>query len=341
MMVKDLVEFKYEFPDSVNIQHIYGSQDAFLLLIEQQLQVRLIARGHQVRIIGSPEEVKVAEHVLNDLVRSLEMKKTISAGDVNTAIQIARLGMPAEPEAQDARNNGELVLATVKGVVQPKSEGQRELVNALKKNDIIFAVGPAGTGKTYLAVAMAAAYLRSNRVKKIILARPAVEAGESLGFLPGDIKEKIDPYLKPLYDALEDMLPRDLLKKYLDQDIIEILPLAYMRGRTLNNAFVILDEAQNSTFTQMKMFLTRLGFNAKAIITGDITQIDLPSKRDSGLISSIRILSDITGIAFVYLSKNDVVRHYLVKEIIDAYDRFDESAAKPPSSPMNREPDGA
>jgi len=326
--MKDLVEYKYEFPDSVSVQKIYGSQDAFLLLIEEELQVRLIARGNQLRIIGAAEDVNMTKHLFEDLVNSVEVKKTISANDIKTAIQIARLGMPAVAEVPESKMNGEMILSTVKGVIQPKSEGQRELLSSLKKNDIIFAVGPAGTGKTYLAVAMATAYLRNSRVKKIILARPAVEAGESLGFLPGDIKEKIDPYLKPLYDALEDMLPRDMLKKYLDQDIIEILPLAYMRGRTLNNAFVILDEAQNSTFTQMKMFLTRLGFNAKAVITGDITQIDLPSKRDSGLISSIRILSEIQGIAFIYLSKNDVVRHPLVKEIIDAYERFDENIPK-------------
>ena len=207
------------------------------------------------------------------------------------------------------------------GPILAKSEGQKTYLEALIKNDVIFSIGPAGTGKTYLAVAAAVSQLKSQQVKKIVLARPAVEAGESLGFLPGDFKEKIDPYLKPLYDALEDMLPKDLLKKYIDMETIEILPLAYMRGRTLNNAYVILDEAQNSTFTQMKMFLTRLGFNSKAVITGDVTQIDLPGKNDSGLVSSIKVLADIKGISFIYLSKNDVVRHPLVREIIDAYDK--------------------
>jgi phosphate starvation-inducible PhoH-like protein len=208
------------------------------------------------------------------------------------------------------------------GFIRPRSQGQAELFKAFMNNDIIFAIGPAGTGKTYLSVAIAVSMLRNGLVKKVVLARPAVEAGESLGFLPGDYKEKIDPYLKPLYDALEDMLTRELLKKYLEQQVIEVIPLAYMRGRTLNNAFVILDEAQNTTFIQMKMFLTRLGKNSKAAVTGDITQIDLPASNTSGLITSIRILEHISGIAFVYLTREDVVRHALVREIIDAYDRF-------------------
>lgn len=326
--MKDLIELKFEFPDSINVLNIYGPQDSFLQLFEDQLQVRLIARGNMVRIIGSDEEVRVVEKVFKDLIDALEKKKKLARDDIITSLQIARLGLGDVADTPPFRSNGDLVLTTVKGAIQPKSDGQRALIQSFKSNDIIFAIGPAGTGKTYLAVAMAVAYLKSNRVKKIILARPAVEAGESLGFLPGDFKEKIDPYLKPLYDALDDMLPRDLLKKYLEQDIIEIIPLAYMRGRTLNNAFVILDEAQNSTFTQMKMFLTRLGFNAKAVITGDITQIDLPAKKDSGLISSIRVLDNITGIAFIYLNKGDVVRHYLVKEIIDAYDRYDANKEK-------------
>jgi phosphate starvation-inducible PhoH-like protein len=197
-----------------------------------------------------------------------------------------------------------------------------EYVRQVRKNDIVFVIGPAGTGKTYLAVAMAVASLKNNEVSKIVLCRPAVEAGENLGFLPGDLREKIDPYLRPLYDALDDMLPADKLKAYFDKRIIEIIPLAYMRGRTLSNAFVILDEAQNATSLQMKMFLTRLGVNSKAIITGDITQIDLPSRTVSGLVEIQEILKGIEGIAFVYLDKNDVVRHRLVKDIIEAYDKY-------------------
>ncbi|MBD3225991.1 MAG: AAA family ATPase [Caldithrix sp.] len=249
----------------------------------------------------------------------------ITREDLNTAIHILK---PLDhPLSQDTDTSMILddemrLLESNEGPIRAKSTGQKDLINKLQNNDIVFAIGPAGTGKTYLAVAMAVSYLKSQQIRKIILARPAVEAGESLGFLPGDFKEKIEPYLKPLYDALEDMLPKELIKKYLDLEVIEILPLAYMRGRTLNNAFVILDEAQNSTFTQMKMFLTRLGFNSKAVITGDVTQIDLPKNNESGLISSIKVLKNISGIAFVKLGRDDVVRHQLVKNIIDAYDKY-------------------
>jgi phosphate starvation-inducible PhoH-like protein len=277
-----------------------------------------------LKIIGAENEIQTADEVIADLLLVLQKNGQISKMDMETAVRIARAYGDDDASQKGRGGNPELMLFTNKGVIRPKSDGQEQLISSLIKNDIVFAVGPAGTGKTYLAVAMAAALLKEERVQKIILARPAVEAGESLGFLPGDFKEKIDPYLKPLYDALEDMLPKDILRKYLDQQIIEILPLAYMRGRTLNNAFVILDEAQNSTFTQMKMFLTRLGHHSKAIITGDITQIDLPSKKNSGLVSSIQVLDGIRGIAFIYLSREDVVRHYLVKEIIDAYDKYDE-----------------
>jgi phosphate starvation-inducible PhoH-like protein len=203
--------------------------------------------------------------------------------------------------------------------VKPGTRGQAEYFKAVQENDIVFCIGPAGTGKTYMAVAMAIAHFNKKIVNKIILARPAVEAGESLGFLPGDFREKIDPYLRPLYDALNEMLPREKLKKLLEQDIIEVIPLAFMRGRTLNNAFVILDEAQNCTFLQMKMFLTRLGFNSKSIINGDVTQIDLPNKSNSGLAGIQEILDGIDGIKFIHLGVDDVVRHHLVKKIIDAY----------------------
>lgn len=208
--------------------------------------------------------------------------------------------------------------------ITAKTPGQQEIVEASEKNDIVFAIGPAGTGKTFTSVALAVRALKSRQVKKIILARPAVEAGETLGFLPGDLREKIDPYLRPLYDALEEMIEYDRLELHLAKNVIEIAPLAYMRGRTLNNAFVILDEAQNATNMQMKMFLTRIGFNSKAIITGDVTQTDLPQKRHSGLISIQEILKDVDGIRFVYLDQDDVVRHRLVREIIDAYNRHEE-----------------
>lgn len=220
------------------------------------------------------------------------------------------------------KENDVAVLFTKNSIIKAKTPTQREYLEKASRNDIVFAIGPAGTGKTYLAVAMAVASLKNNEVSKIVLARPAVEAGESLGFLPGDMAQKIDPYLRPLYDALDDMLPSEKLKMYVERRIIEIVPLAYMRGRTLHNAFVILDEAQNATAMQMKMFLTRLGNNSKAIITGDVTQIDLPANATSGLVQIQEVLKKIDGIDFVYFDRNDVVRHRLVREIIDAYEKF-------------------
>lgn len=221
-------------------------------------------------------------------------------------------------------DKSEIILVNKNDFVKPKTPTQLEYFNAIQENEIVFAIGPAGTGKTYLAVAFAISALNNKQVTKVVLARPAVEAGESLGFLPGDLSEKIDPYLKPLLDALEDMLPYEKLQNYLEKNIIEIVPLAYMRGRTLNNSFVILDEAQNATTMQMKMFLTRLGPNSKAIINGDVTQIDLPKKENSGLIQVEKILQGIDGVSFVYFNKSDVVRHRLVKEIINAYEKFND-----------------
>lgn len=243
----------------------------------------------------------------------------LNPGDVGTIIDLTVEGK--EIVSDDEFDN--IVLYTKRDVIKAKTPTQIEYINAVKKNDICFAIGPAGTGKTYLAVAFAVSSLKRGLVRKIILARPAVEAGESLGFLPGDFKEKIDPYLRPLYDALEDMIPPDQLRNYITKDIIEIVPLAFMRGRTLNNAFVILDEAQNATTLQMKMFLTRLGPNSRAVITGDITQIDLPGNSKSGLKEAKEILSNVDGVEFIYFEKTDVVRHRLVKDIIEAYEKFD------------------
>jgi phosphate starvation-inducible PhoH-like protein len=251
------------------------------------------------------------------MVYVLNTSGKLQRNDVETILDLTLEGK----EIVSEKEVDSIILYTKNDAVRARTPGQLNYVKSESKNDICFAIGPAGTGKTYLAVAMAVAAHKKGRVNKIILARPAVEAGESLGFLPGDFREKIDPYLRPLYDALDDMMPSEKLKGYVEKRIVEIVPLAYMRGRTLNNAFVILDEAQNATDVQMKMFLTRLGANSKAIITGDITQIDLPPKTISGLIQAKEILSNIDGVGFVYFDKGDIVRHKLVKDIIDAYEK--------------------
>ncbi|MEX0608520.1 MAG: PhoH family protein [Balneolaceae bacterium] len=254
-----------------------------------------------------------------------ERKKSVSESDVKTLITLKSGVQKAAPRQPiTLANSSDVITHTHNGeAVVAKTPGQKRIVESTANHDIVFAIGPAGTGKTYTSVALAVQALKDRKVRKIILARPAVEAGENLGFLPGDLKEKIDPYLRPLYDALEDMIDQDRLELHLAKNVIEIAPLAYMRGRTLNNAFVILDEAQNATNTQMKMFLTRIGFNSRAIITGDVTQTDLPKKQESGLISIPKILKDIDGIDFVYLGEEDVVRHKLVRDIIKAYEKFE------------------
>jgi phosphate starvation-inducible PhoH-like protein len=264
---------------------------------------------------GSPSEVErataAAEHLL-DLARAGE---AFGADDVERALD----ALDGDGASRTAPDPGRIVLPGARKAIVPKTEGQRRYLEAIERNDIVVGIGPAGTGKTYLAVAMATDALFKKRVKRIVLARPAVEAGENLGFLPGDLQDKVDPYLRPLYDALDDMVPADRLRRALETRAIEVAPLAYMRGRTLQDAFVILDEAQNATALQMKMFLTRLGLNSKAVITGDKTQIDLPRKSDSGLLQVEQVLQGIEGIAFAYLQPTDVIRHRLVKDIIRAY----------------------
>jgi len=294
-------------------------------------ETTLTARGNDIKIKGPEKDRAQLKAIINELVGMAIKNGDLTKRDVETVLALkSNKQTKARPNPlRDVNNTGDFILHTHTGdEIKAKTPGQKRIVDASHHNDIIFTIGPAGTGKTFTSVALAIRALKQRKVNKIILARPAVEAGETLGFLPGDLREKIDPYLRPLYDALEAMIEYDRLELHMTKGTIEIAPLAYMRGRTLNNAFVILDEAQNATNIQMKMFLTRIGFNSKAIITGDITQTDLPRKQQSGLISIQHILKDIEGIEFIYLDENDVVRHRLVRDIIQAYDRHENKNSK-------------
>jgi phosphate starvation-inducible PhoH-like protein len=318
-----LTERKIELK-SVDKVQLLGFNDAHLQLIEDRLDATITVRGDQITLRGNQQEVTKLERIFKELLYILAKNGNLSPTDVDTVIDLVSVNGSTPSIPKDTEDSENAILYTKIGIVKPRTQGQRNYIHQIRKHDIVFSIGPAGTGKTYLAVAMAVAALKNRDVTKIVLARPAVEAGENLGFLPGDLREKVDPYLRPLYDALDDMLSAEKLRSYMEKHIIEIVPLAYMRGRTLHNAFVILDEAQNSTAIQMKMFLTRLGTNSRAIITGDVTQIDLPQKTISGLVQIQEVLKEIQGVAFVYLDRSDVVRHRLVKEIIDAYDRYNE-----------------
>lgn len=291
--------------------------DSNIKILENRFNASITVRGNIAVLRGVNEEIAALEKIIKEMIFVLNTTGKLQSNDIETIIDLTLQGK----EIINGNEYDNIVLYSKKDVIKAKTPNQSVYIKSVRENDICFAIGPAGTGKTYMAVAFAVASLKKGIVKKIILARPAVEAGESLGFLPGDFREKIDPYLRPLYDALEEMLPTDQLKNYIEKSVIEIVPLAYMRGRTLNNAYVILDEAQNATGMQMKMFLTRLGPNSKAIITGDITQIDLPSYSQSGLVQVKEILSNVEGVGFVYFDKSDVVRHKLVKDIIDAYEK--------------------
>ncbi len=304
--------------ENVDIQLLLGPNDKNIKPIEDRFVSTFIIRGDKATLKGPSEEVANIEKIINEMIYVLNTTGSLDKNDVITIIDLTISGK--EIISDDEYKN--IVLYSKKDVIKAKTPNQIEYFASVSNNDICFAIGPAGTGKTYLAVAFAVAALKKGIVERIILARPAVEAGESLGFLPGDFRDKIDPYLRPLYDALQDMLPKEQIKNYLEKGIVEIVPLAFMRGRTLNNAYVILDEAQNSTPMQMKMFLTRLGPNSKAIITGDITQIDLPKRNDSGLVQVKEILQNVDGVGFTYFNKGDVVRHKLVKDIINAYESF-------------------
>ena len=320
--------------ESVDKLGLLGLNDSNLQIVENRFDSNIVVRGDNVNIRGAEAEVEQVERVFKELIFLLTKNGNLTTNDVETVIDLVTSnGEPALPKTiTSSLSSDELdatILFTKNQIIRAKTPGQREYLRAVKKNDIVFAIGPAGTGKTYMAVALAVANLKNNEITKIVLTRPAVEAGESLGFLPGDLKEKVDPYLRPLYDALDDMIPGEKLRGYLEKRVIEIAPLAYMRGRTLNNAFVILDEAQNASAMQMKMFLTRLGPNSRGIITGDVTQIDLPVKAASGLVQIQEVLKGVEGIAFVYLDRNDVVRHRLVKDIIDAYDKYHNGSVTP------------
>lgn len=300
---------------------LFGDYDSNIKLVEKLLKVEIIIRGNDIRILGDEKDVNKAENVINNLLILIRKDEAITDQSVRYLISIAEDSNSDEIEcfAKDC------VCVTMSGKpVKPKTIGQKCYVDFIKKNVITFGVGPAGTGKTYLAVAMAVKAFKAKQVSRIILTRPAVEAGEKLGFLPGDLQNKVDPYLRPLYDALFEMLGSENFHKHMEKGVIEVAPLAYMRGRTLDDSFIILDEAQNTTPEQMKMFLTRLGFNSRMVITGDISQIDLPDKRRSGLIEAIKILKNIDEIAINRFTEKDVVRHRIVQEIIKAYEKFDD-----------------
>ncbi len=305
--------------DSVEPVEVYGVNDVKLNVIKKHFpKLKLIARGYSLKVLGEQSEITRFEKKLDMLVDHYHKSGVLT----DTVIE-RLLGQTGDNllEQKDESLGSDVILFGNNGlVIKAKTDNQRRMISSVLKNDMLFAVGPAGTGKTYTAVALAVKALKNKEVKRIILTRPAVEAGENLGFLPGDLKEKLDPYMQPLYDALNDMVPSDKLNQYLENRIIQIAPLAFMRGRTLDNAFVILDEAQNTTESQMKMFLTRMGANAKFIVTGDVTQIDLPSKQQSGLIQALRLLKNVEGIEIITLDNTDVIRHKLVRSIIERYE---------------------
>ena len=305
----------------VDLTSLYGVGDKNILFLESQFPLKLNIRGNNIFCQGLKKDINHFDSVLSQMIDSIKKGNTLSTKDIT---QLVMINESTNDSSKNSEKNGTLenvLFYGKKGPVFPRTDGQKELVKSFLKNDIIISVGPAGTGKTFLAVAYALALLERHEIEKIIFCRPAVEAAESLGFLPGDLKDKIDPYLAPLYDALHELLPKNKIQNFLDRGIIEIIPLAYMRGRTINRSAMILDEAQNASSIQMKMFLTRLGIESRAIITGDESQIDLPTKSNSGLIDVLKILKNINDIGIVKLSEHDIARHHLVKDIIDAYSK--------------------
>lgn len=316
-MSESLYQAKMSFTDVEISRQLFGEHNNHLHKIAAALGIQIQARGSTLQLQGNDIAVQLAQNLLTQLYGLIKNRYPVYANDIDHAIKVL--------SADDQARLKDIFLDTVyitakKSAITPKSRAQKEYIDAMRRFDIVFGIGPAGTGKTYLAMAMAVAALSKGEVHRIILTRPAVEAGETLGFLPGDLAEKVDPYLRPLYDALHDMMRFEKVSGLMQQGIIEVAPIAFMRGRTLNDSFIILDEAQNTTSEQMKMFLTRIGFNSKAVITGDITQIDLPPQKSSGLIEAREILTDIKGIGMVFFSQLDVVRHKLVQDIIQAYE---------------------
>mgnify|MGYP000185602322 CR=1 FL=1 len=329
-----MTERTLEFKDVRIAQILAGRFDENIKLVEKELGLDIIPRGNGFILRGEKDNVNKAERLFNELATIVDKGAHLRKYDLNYALKLLKEKEGAIPEVYLDR----IEVFSKRQYITPKTRGQKEYVDAIRNYDIAFGIGPAGTGKTYLAMAMAVNALKTQRVSRIILTRPAIEAGEKLGFLPGDIYEKVSPYLRPLYDALYDMMDPNMIEDYIEMGIIEVAPLAYMRGRTLNDAFIILDEAQNSTPEQMKMFLTRIGFDSKAVITGDITQSDLPTGTRSGLIQVIDILKGIEGIKFVYLSRDDVVRHELVQEILKAYERYESKKEKEDSQTSQETP---
>jgi len=304
--------------DTFNPVEFFGVNDSNLEVLRRNFpELKLVARGNEIKVIGDEKNIHTFSEKINRLIQHYQKFGSLTVDNVEHFL--SEKGKDPVPNGQPT--NDVLVFGQNGIMVRARTVNQKKLVESSEKNDIIFAIGPAGTGKTYTAVALAVRALKNREIKRIILTRPAVEAGENLGFLPGDLKEKIDPYLRPLYDALYDMIQGEKVKTYIENGIIEVAPLAFMRGRTLDNAYVILDEAQNATESQLKMFLTRMGPTAKFIVTGDVTQIDLPRNQPSGLVQAIKILSNVKGIDFIYLDGQDVVRHRIVKEIIEAYNK--------------------
>lgn len=315
-----IMEKTIEFDKLEHAINLFGSYDENVKILEEGFDVKLLSRDDEIRIVGEKDNIEKASVVIQRLMSMAVQGEVISKQSVIYLVQLAN-----ENQMDKVKEYlGDCICLTERGKqIKSKTHGQKTYVGAIKENSIVFAIGPAGTGKTFLAVAMAVTAFRDKQVNRIILTRPAVEAGEKLGFLPGDLQNKVDPYLRPLYDSLYEIMGAETYQKYLEKGMIEIAPLAYMRGRTLDDSFIILDEAQNTTPEQMKMFLTRIGFGSKAVITGDITQIDLPGEKKSGLKEVIKILKDIKGIEFIYLTDKDVVRHELVQKIIKAYERYE------------------